>query len=261
MNPNASPSADELQTLCAQVEQAGFTFAPGPLVKALIEADAPDALSDWPAFAASWDGMPLDRYMADGGRYRRRRYATLSATDGVIRLEPHQPHYQSLEYNALNGGVPREYEPIPEHVIRGNTMQGVLRFCERLFSHMQPGDPWHIECHQFRIEAGGGMHGKPTPEGVHRDGVDFVFVMMVRRVNISSGTTTMHDMTRQHTLDSFTLTAPLDSAIVNDRRCMHGVTPVEQIDPAQPAYRDVLVVTFTARDRRPDFMKIMSANS
>jgi hypothetical protein len=24
----------------------------------------------------------------------------------------------------------------------------------------------------------------------------------------------------------------------------HGVTPVEPIDPAQPAYRDVLVVTF-----------------
>lgn len=251
MNTNNLSFQTELQALCARVQQAGFTFASNQQVRMLIEAANPDALNDWPVFEASWDNMPLDPYMADGGRYRRRRYATLSAVDGVIRLEPHQPHYQSLEYNALNGGVAREYEPIPEQVLKGNTMQNVLLFCERLFSVMQPGNPWHIECHQFRIEAGDGAQGKPTPEGIHRDGVDFVFVMMVKRVNISSGTTTMHDMTQQHTLDSFTLTAPLDCAIVNDRRCMHGVTPVEQIEPALPAYRDVLVVTFTARDRRP----------
>jgi hypothetical protein len=206
-------------------------------------------LADWQAFETSWNDMPLDHYMADGGRYRRRRYAVLSAIDDAIRQEPHQPHYQSLEYNALNGGVAREYEPIPDAIIQGNTMQSVLHFCLRLFNRLQPGTPWHIECHQFRIEARGAEYGKPTPEGVHRDGVDFVLVMMVKRVNISRGTTTMHDM-EERTLDSFTLTSPLDCAIVNDRRCLHGVTPVEQIDPAAPAYRDVLVATFTARDKR-----------
>lgn len=193
--------------------------------------------------------MPLDRYMADGGRYRRRRYAVLSANGDEIHVEPHQPHYQSLEYNTLNGGVAREYEPIQDVVIRGNTMQSVLHFCLQMFNRLQPATPWHIECHQFRIEAGVAEQGKPTPEGVHRDGVDFVLVMMVKRVNISSGTTTLHDL-EQHTLDSFTLTTPLDCAVVDDRRCMHGVTPVEQIDSAAPAYRDVLVVTFTAASKR-----------
>ena len=45
-------------------------------------------------------------------------------------------------------------------------------------------------------------------------------------------------------LGSFTLTDPLDAALVDDARCYHGVTPVEPENPAQPAYRDVLVVTF-----------------
>lgn len=250
MTPNSPIPTSEIEALCAKVEQAGFSFASGDQVRAWLESAAPRALADWRAFEASWNDMPLDRYMADGGRYRRRRYATLSATGNEIRLEPHQPHYQSLQYNALNGGVAREYEPIADAVIRGPTMQSVLHFCLQLFNRLQPGNPWHIECHQFRIETGDGAQGKPTPEGVHRDGVDFVLVMMVKRVNISSGTTTMHDITQQHTLDSFTLTQPLDCAIVNDRRCMHGVTPVEQIDPAQPAYRDVLVLTFTTKDRR-----------
>jgi hypothetical protein len=45
-------------------------------------------------------------------------------------------------------------------------------------------------------------------------------------------------------LGSFTLTDPLDAALVDDARVFHGVTPVEPVDATQPAYRDVLVVTF-----------------
>ena len=44
--------------------------------------------------------------------------------------------------------------------------------------------------------------------------------------------------------DTSRLTDPFDAALVDDTRVAHGVTPVEAIDPALPAYRDVLVVTF-----------------
>lgn len=234
-----------IEHLATRVEQAGFCFAPSRQMREILLAQDPDALTDWHMFAESWNEMPLDQYMADGGRYRRRRYATLSATEepGSILVEAHQPHYQSLDYNRLNGGVAREFEPIDDSVVRSHTMTSVLNFCHALFSSLLPSPAWHIEVHQFRIEASLEQHGNPTPEGVHRDGVDFVLVMMVKRVNISSGTTTMHDLELRN-LDSFTLIEPLDMAIVNDHRCMHGVTPVEQIDPTQPAYRDVLVVTF-----------------
>jgi hypothetical protein len=234
-----------LEQLEAQVERAGFCFAPSKQVRELLQSNDAEAISDWDLFSDSWNDMPLDQYMADGGRYRRRRYATLSATEapGSIRLEAHQPHYQSLDYNRLNGGVAREFEPIADVVMRSHAMTSVLSFCHQLFADLLPSPAWHIEVHQFRIEASNEMHGNPTPEGVHRDGVDFVLVMMVKRVNISSGTTTMHDLELRN-LDSFTLTEPLDTAIVNDHRCMHGVTPVEQIDESQAAYRDVLVVTF-----------------
>jgi hypothetical protein len=207
--------------------------------------DQSEALSDWQTFADSWHNMPLDQYMADGGRYRRRRYAVLNAPAGSdhVTLAPHQPHYQSLDYNTLNGGVARNFEPILTETIHSTSMQAILKFCHETFSALMPNKSWHIECHQFRIEANSDELAKPTPEGVHRDGVDFVLVMMIKRQNISSGTTTMHDLA-QNNLDSFTLTEPLDSAIVNDKRCMHGVTPIIPIDKSQPAYRDVLVITF-----------------
>ena len=78
---------------------------------------------------------------------------------------------------------------------------------------------------------------------MHRDGVDFVIVLLVNRANIASGTTSIHGPDGRE-LGRFTLTSPLDAALVDDSRVAHGVTPVKAIDPAQPAYRDVLVVTF-----------------
>lgn len=236
-------------SLIAQVKQQGFSFCPSASVKACLLAQDAGALDDWDSFVESWQGMPLDQYMADGGRYRRRRYAVLSANQaGEIKLEAHQPHYQSLDYNRLNGGVARHFEAIPTSIMHGPTMQHTLTFCHDIFNRLKPSHHWHIEVHQFRIESNTDVQGKPTPEGIHRDGVDFVYVMMVRRENISSGTTTMHDHT-QHTLDSFTLTDPLDVAIVDDHRCMHGVTPIVPINPEQVAFRDVLVITFRAVKR------------
>jgi hypothetical protein len=78
---------------------------------------------------------------------------------------------------------------------------------------------------------------------MHRDGVDWVLVLMVRRENVASGETTIYGL-QKRPLGSFTLTAPLDSALVDDSRVYHGVTSVVPLDPQRPAYRDVLVVTF-----------------
>jgi hypothetical protein len=69
--------------------------------------------------------------------------------------------------------------------------------------------------------------------------------LLVRRRNIESGTTMIYG-TRGDRLGSFTLAEPFDSAIVNDTRVFHGVTPVVATEPEAPAHRDVLVVTFAA---------------
>jgi len=205
-------------------------------------------LPDWKAFAASWDGMPLDTQLPEGHRYRRRRHATLSVPRGerAFRVEAHQPHYQAVEYNRLVGGIERWFEPIAPATLASASFRAILDFCAGLFGVLEPAADWHVECHQFRIEARPDAAGLPTPEGVHRDGVDYVLVLLVNRVNIASGTTTIHagDGTL---LGSFTLAAPLDSALVDDAQVKHGVTPVTPIDRARPAYRDVLVVTFRAK--------------
>jgi hypothetical protein len=206
------------------------------------------ALDEWQTFAASWNDLGVDAYMADGGRYRRRRFAAFAVSSSEIVRKQHQPHYQSRDYNSLNGGIERWFKPMAATVTRHPTMQSCLHMCWAFFNLLtrDPPSTWHVEAHQFRIEARPGEQGLPTPEGLHRDGVDWVLVLLVARENIAEGVTTVYDLNKQP-LGNFTLTLPLDAALVDDSRVYHGVTAVKAIDVTQPAYRDVLVVTF----RRP----------
>ena len=226
--------------LARALRDDGFAFVPGADFRAVLES-----LPDWEAFAASWNGLALDTHLPDGHRYRRRRHGTFSARAGEagFRREAHQPHYQGKEYNRLVGGIERWFEPIEPAIASGASFGAVVRLGLELFGSLKPGIGWHIEAHQFRIEARPDAAGQPTPEGVHRDGVDFVIVMLVDRVNIASGTTTMHAPDGR-LLGSFTLAVPCDAALVDDSRVMHGVTPVHPLDPSRPAWRDVLVITY-----------------
>ena len=235
---------DPLAVVAEIVGRDGFAYVRAREMAAMLGPAGP---ADWPRFAASWDDLGVDAFMADGGRYRRRRFACFRAgADGVLR-KPHQPHYQSRDYNPLNGGVQRWFEPVTDAIAEHPAMRAILETCRRLFDRlMLPGlrpASWHVEVHQFRIEAHPGEAGRPTPEGMHRDGVDWVLVLLVSRVNVQSGETSIAGPAKEP-LGSFTLTDPLDAAVTDDNRVYHGVTPVTPLDPARPAYRDVLVVTF-----------------
>ncbi len=230
-------------SLPAALRSEKFARLTGAAMRALLTSHG--SLADWDAFASSWERLEPDTYMADGGRYRRRRHVVFAGGDqGAIARQLHQPHYQSRDYNSLNGGIERWFEPVEEAVVNSATCATVLAFCRATFAATAPAArPWHIEMHQFRIEAKPGTAGKPTPEGMHRDGVDFVLVMLIKRTNIKSGETIMTSVDHKP-LGQFTLTEPFDAVVLDDHHVFHGVTPVEPLDPAKLAFRDVLVVTF-----------------
>src|SRR4029077_16305452 len=66
-----------MKQLAAAIADAGFAFVHGGEMRPLF-----GPMADWPAFAASWDDLGLDTYMADGGRYRKRRHAAFAARAG-----------------------------------------------------------------------------------------------------------------------------------------------------------------------------------
>ena len=226
-----------------------FLFIDAAQVIEILSEIAATPIGNDQAFLDSWNRLEQDQYMADGGKYRKRRHATYSIQNAneAARLMPYQPHYQTVDYNPLNGGVARYFAPILDDLHHSDTLAALLEFGNSIFSQISATHNWHIELHQFRIEARDGKLGKPTPEGAHRDGVDFVIVVMIKRVNIDSGATEIFDH-QNRLLGEFTLRESFDMVMVNDRNVYHGVTPITPLDPETEAFRDVLVITFKNRE-------------
>ena len=152
----------------------------------------------------------------------------------------HRAHWQSLDYNALHGGIERWFEPIQDQLMSHLAWQSLLLGIVGVLNSLKPVRTWFIEAHQFRIDTTGGI-GRPTPEGAHRDGVDFVAVILVDRVCIKGGETRIFDAAGPEGL-RFTLEQPWTLLLMNDERMIHESTPIQPI--GDHGHRDTLILTF-----------------
>ena len=119
-------------------------------------------LTAFDAFRPSWDELPPDTYLRDGGHYRRRRHSCFVVRGEAVEQTPHRAHWQPVEYNALHGGIERWFEPVEAEVVASPAWQGMLVATARLASALRGEQAWYLEAHQFRIDTTDGI-GRPTP--------------------------------------------------------------------------------------------------
>ncbi|WP_084023222.1 2OG-Fe dioxygenase family protein [Xenorhabdus hominickii] len=238
-------SDDIKKFIIEQIKDKHFVYLNPEHSLELIRKNANKKTIEIKNFINSWNELEADQYMGDGGKYRKRRYATLSSdvTSGRVELEDHQPHFQTKYYNNLNGNIARHYEPIANEIIKGEIMESIFYLSHDLFTELSPVGNWHIETHQFRIESTDNQIGKPTPEGIHRDGVDYVIMICITRNNCIGGESTIYDK-NQNKLISFTMKNTFEMVILNDKELFHGVSPIFRKDREKKAIRDMLVITF-----------------
>ena len=231
------------------------TTEPGGLADALAVRGhallAPDAfarfagatLDELDALRPSWNALPPDAHLKDGGHYRRRRHASFVVDAGAVRLVAQRAHWQPVEYNALHGGIERWFEPIDEAVLAAPAWRRMLLSFAALASARMGVQPWYVEAHQFRIDTTDGI-GRPTPEGAHRDGVDFVAVVLVERTGIKGGETRVFAADGPDGL-RFTMLEPWTTLVLDDARVVHESTPIQPL--VGVGHRDTLVLTYRAR--------------
>jgi hypothetical protein len=192
----------------------------------------------------SWDCLPRDAYLRDGGAYRARRHSCLTQGTGVaVQAVPHRPHWQPTSYNALHGGLTRWFEPVSPQVLGAVAFGQLLGSIGALFAQMRAVPRWFIEAHQFRIDTAAGI-GRPTPEGAHRDGVDFVAVILVARHHVVGGETRVFAAEGSAGV-RFTMSEPWSMLLMDDARVIHETTPIQP--DGSGGHRDTLVLTYRAR--------------
>ena len=214
----------------------GYVVASAETVAQITKLNVAD-LQDLSRF---WEGLPRDPYLKDGGRYRSRRHASYEIKNQQLNLVPHRAHWQSVNYNALHGGIERWFEPVQEQLLKHPAWQALLLGLGQALSSLKPVSTWFVEAHQFRIDTTDGI-GRPTPEGAHRDGVDFVAVFLLDRVDIKGGETRIFDASGSAGL-RFTLSQPWSLLLMNDERMIHESTPIQPL--GNYGYRDTLVLTY-----------------
>ena len=194
------------------------------------------------ALAPSWDRLEPDQYLKDGGRYRRRRHSCFVDEGTRLTQSPHRAHWQPVEYNALHGGMRRLFEPVEPDTVARPAWGRLLAALGAVCSRVKPEPRWYVEAHQFRIDTTDGI-GRPTPEGAHRDGVDFVAVILIGRHHIKGGETRVFEADGPKG-QRFTMTDPWTLLLLDDAAVIHESTPIQPTGP--DAHRDTLVLTWRA---------------
>lgn len=236
-SPAPAPFTDPA-SLAHDLRSSGYAL----LRPADVAALAGCALADLAALAPSWDHLALDNYLKDGGNYRRRRHSCFIDDGAALVQTAHRPHWQPVEYNALHGGMHRLFEPIDPRTIAQPAWQALLHALGQACSQAKGQQRWFVEAHQFRIDTLEGI-GRPTPEGAHRDGVDFVAVLLVGRHHIKGGETRIFEAAGPSG-KRFTMFEPWTLLMLDDAAVIHESTPIQPT--GENGHRDTLVLTWRA---------------
>lgn len=231
-----SPAFVQPQNLADAIKNQAY----GVLSPDGVAAFLGSPLSELALLKTDWDDLPLDNFLKDGGRYRRRRHSCFIVERDHVTQVAHRAHYQPLEYNALHGGMLRMFEPVAARTVGCPVWSGLLLAIADVCSNVKGEQPWYVEAHQFRIDTSNGI-GRPTPEGAHRDGVDFVAILLVDRVNVSGGESRIFEAEGPHG-HRFTLSEPWTLILLDDQRVIHESTPIQPT--AEGGHRDTLVLTY-----------------
>jgi len=235
-NATPAPALTPAKELTQALRSQGYAVVSAETISEISKV----SLANLHNLTPFWEGLPRDPYLKDGGRYRFRRHASYEIKGDHLNLVPHRAHWQSVNYNALHGGIERWFEPVQAGLLNDPTWKSVLLGLAQVLSSLKPVTTWFVEAHQFRIDTTDGI-GRPTPEGAHRDGVDFVAVFLLDRVGIKGGETRIFEAGGSAGL-RFTLAQPWSLLLMNDEQMIHESTPIQPLEDY--GYRDTLVLTY-----------------
>jgi hypothetical protein len=237
-----------VDTTAQQLRSVGTYLMPAAELNRCVGVDR----QAWTRFGPHWDDLAPDPYAAELGTRRLRRYGHFlySTADQTAELLPHHAFVQPEDSNPLYVERDRHFEPLTDDFAKDPLLQGILRLLGRVATTLDDVGQWSAKVTPFRVLASADGEGQPTPEGLHRDGVTLVTSLLIARHNAVGGESSVFDTDGRRLLAA-TLDEPGTLLLGDDRRTLHGVSPIRPRNPGRPAQRDVLVVTF-APSARPD---------
>ncbi|MBD2180883.1 2OG-Fe dioxygenase family protein [Aerosakkonema funiforme] len=181
--------------------------------------------------------LPVDPFIK--GKYRFRRLSRFKVVGNELIKQPHGYLFQSKQYNPLVGDVKREFAELDDAL---GELDGFKKLVLEFRNYCKLSSGVEIGVHQIRTTCSPNNFGNPAPEGIHRDGCEFIGIFSVDRENISGGETHLYVAKKEKPVFKKVL-RPGELLLLNDRDFFHFTTPIKPTTVGEGT-RDVFVVTY-----------------
>ncbi|MGF1489471.1 MAG: 2OG-Fe dioxygenase family protein [Prochloraceae cyanobacterium] len=187
-------------------------------------------------FRNFFSDLPVDPYIK--GKYRQRRLSQFQIKEERLIKLPHGYLFQSRDYNPIVGDIKREFAELAPELIALDEFKKLL-FEFSNYCQLKPEAS--IGVHQIRTICSPDNFGNPAPEGIHRDGCDYIAIVSIDRENIKGGETHLYLNKQEKPIFKKVLN-PGELLLLNDREHFHFTTPVKPVADGV-GKRDVFVIT------------------
>jgi hypothetical protein len=198
------------------------------------------------SIAPHWNDLPVDRFLKERATFRRRRFGRyrLDLTSATVAAEAPGFFEQPKAINAYAGGIARVFDPLTQDLAGSAHLHNLILYFGGVIRAATEIRRWRVNVHAIRITATPGEAGLPTPEGIHRDGHDYVAMILVHRDRSLRGGRSSIYADDGRRLLSLTLFRPGKAILVDDRRVLHGVSPIRPAGASQFIHRDMIIIDY-----------------
>ena len=187
----------------------------------------------------------LSKDPSPGNRYRAYAcYDWLPNQQKFVKQNSTQ-YFQSKEYNYVDGGKIREFDPIPDGYLNNPILKALIEKDVELAKQTSIIDfesKFQMGLHQIRYNAQGTEPSYSSPVWLHRDDEPLVFVHLFNlSQNVLGGDNLIatDPKTITHILR---LNSPLETLLLT-KKPYHAVTPLGSSN-GDRVFRDILLITF-----------------
>lgn len=192
--------------------------------------------------------IPKDPYIQEGYRYKS--LARCRVKENIIEKQPHAPLYQDKTINPVNGGLVRVY---PEIDNLNFAKEAILLFANTFKIDYS----YEILVQAQRTKCNNKSEGITTPEGFHRDDIDFLAILCVNRYNILGSETQLKDY--QGNVVFKKVLDPGEILLIDDSKLLHYTSPITLKNSTLDhfGFRDVLILSCAKGfvNQNPSFIK------
>ncbi|UTW04026.1 2OG-Fe dioxygenase family protein [Amphritea atlantica] len=187
--------------------------------------------------------LPRDPYV--DSRWKRMSWFYLNQSGEPV-VVPDCPMAQAGAFNDAEtmADKVRHYAPLEDDFIRRKDVSEFIKGWAGLWD-IQPGEPILMQINGVR---GNALTDPLQGQGIHKDGSQFLSVLVINRENVSGGTSLLSfDKQGQQEIISGDL-APGEILHIRDDQIYHSVSGVKPLDASQPFERFIIIINCRFND-------------